>query len=182
MLVAVGGHSRGAGKTSLVEAVIRAAPERGWTAVKISGHEAGQGWSLTEEREASMACDTGRYLAAGARRAYWLRAAGEELARAWPSLRTVLDGSANAVVESNAVLAFIEPELYLMAVDYRAPDFKESARRWIHRVDAFVAFGDGSPEWAGLVRGAGKPVVAAAALEDFLRSRLGPEAPPPMRR
>lgn len=174
MLVIVGGHSRKAGKTSLVEAVIRAAPECAWTAVKISGHERGESWSLVEEREASDACDTGRYLAAGARRALWLRAAGEELARAWPELRGILDEAECAVVESNAILEFVAPDLYLMAVDYRAEDFKESARKWIGRADAFVVAGEeaAAPEWTALVRGAGKPVMERSALAEFLKTRL----------
>jgi hypothetical protein len=174
MLVVVGGHSRGAGKTSLVEAVIRAAPEYSWTAVKISRHERGETWSLVEERDASDSCDTGRYLAAGARRAFWLRAADDELARAWPELRGILEGAGCAVVESNAILEFVEPDLYLMAVDYRAEDFKESARRWVGRADAFVVAGGdaASPEWTALVRGAGKPLVERSALAEFLKARL----------
>ena len=39
-LIVVGGHTRGIGKTALVVDIVRATPEAGWTAVKITqyGH------------------------------------------------------------------------------------------------------------------------------------------------
>jgi len=168
MLIVVGGHSRGSGKTSLVLAIIRGLRELEWTAVKISGHSHdAASWRLAEERDAGGAADSCRYLAAGAQRSFWLSAGESALSGAVPSLHEVLDASPHAIVESNTILEFLEPDLYLMALDYRAAEFKDSAMRWLHRADAFalVDAGTAAPPWAGLIQRCLKPLF-----------RLDPEA------
>ena len=87
MLVVVGGHSRNIGKTSVVAGIIRKLRNRHWTAIKITqyGHgvcsrdneacgceaEPEHPFALSEEFEPS-ATDSGRFLAAGAARSFWL--------------------------------------------------------------------------------------------------------------
>jgi hypothetical protein len=41
-------------------------------------------------------------------------------------------------LESNAVLGFIRPALYLVVLDPQQQDFKESTQRYIDRADAFI--------------------------------------------
>jgi hypothetical protein len=149
----VGGHTRSIGKTSLVEDLIRAFPEAGWTAVKITqyGHgvctthgepcecaSATHPYALDEETDRSGGTDTSRFLVAGARRSLWLRTRQGELAEGMPLLRGALTEGENVILESNAVLAFIRPALYLVVLDARLPDFKETAQRYLDRADAFV--------------------------------------------
>jgi hypothetical protein len=137
MLVVVGGHSRRVGKTSVIAGIIRALPEAGWTAIKISGHLHGAElpYSLSEETDAGGRGDTSRYLAAGARRALWLRG---ELAEGMPVVREILAASRHTIVESNSVLKFVEPDLYLAVLDSAVADVKASARRYFPRADAVV--------------------------------------------
>ncbi len=137
MLIVVGGQGRNVGKTSLAAALIAAFPEAGWTAIKISRHRHGnlgpRGYTLARQRRPD-ATDSGRYLAAGAARAYWLRTAAGGLRRALPALRRVLRARDHAIVESNSILDFIDPDLYLVVADPSMADAKASARR--HRASA----------------------------------------------
>lgn len=153
MLVVVGGHSRNIGKTSVIAGIIAAVPEAGWTAVKITqfGHgicaAAGKAcdcgtspehpFSITEETRASHT-DTGRFFAAGAAKSYWVRTAQGNMAAALPSLERIFSSSANVIVESNSLLQFVRPDLYLAVTDFGKSDFKESARRFLDRADALV--------------------------------------------
>src|ERR1022692_2050734 len=104
MLIVVGGHSRNIGKTSVVAGLIQALPQWDWTAMKITqfGHgicsASGTGcdcclapehpYAIAEERHPGHS-DTGRFLAAGARRSYWVRTATGQLENALPAVREV---------------------------------------------------------------------------------------------
>lgn len=152
-LVVVGGQARKVGKTSVIAGLIRGLSTFAWTAVKISHHDDDIGsqdtpsadnlpshldFLLSEEKDAKGRGDTSLYLAAGARRALWLRARGGSLAQALPGLLEALEGDEHVVVESNSVLAFLKPVLYLLVLDESRRDFKASARQFLERADAFV--------------------------------------------
>jgi len=149
----VGGHTRSIGKTSLVVDLIHAFPEAQWTAVKITqyGHgvcsehgepcdcaSATHAAILDEERDRSGQTDTSRFLVAGARRSLWLRTRQGDLAEGMPLLRQALEGAGHVILESNAVLGFLRPALFLVVLDPQLPDFKESTQRYLDRADAFV--------------------------------------------
>lgn len=149
----VGGHTRSIGKTSLVVDLIRAFPQAAWTAVKITqyGHgvcsEHGEPCDcasathpaiLDEERDRSGTTDTSRFLAAGANRSLWLRTRQGDLAEGMPLLREALVGAEYVILESNAVLGFLRPALYLVVLDPAHEDFKETSQRYLDRADAFV--------------------------------------------
>ena len=140
-IVVVGGQSRNVGKTSLVANLIKAVPERPWTAVKITQHEhdipADASYVIREEREASGDSDTARYLRAGARRALLLTARPGCLADAIPALRREL-GADDVILESNSVLEFLEPDVYLAVLDPAIADFKSSARQFLQNASAVV--------------------------------------------
>lgn len=180
MLVVVGGQAHGIGKTAVVAGLIRALPEAGWIAVKITPHShmggAGATYTLTEELNPGSDTDSARYLAAGARRAYWLRAAAGQLGRAAPALDRLFENSPNAILESNSVLEFLQPDLYLLVLDLSVHDFKASGRQFLHRADALVLI-ESAATAAGKL--AGKPWFAvqppdctSAALVEFVRARL----------
>jgi hypothetical protein len=149
----VGGHTRSIGKTSLAVDLIRAFPEAEWTAVKITqyGHgvcsEHGEPCDcasathpaiLDEERDRSGRTDTSRFLVAGARRSLWLRTRQGDLAEGMPLLRAALEEAGNVILESNAVLGFIRPALFLVVLDPQFEDFKETTQRYLDRADAFI--------------------------------------------
>lgn len=166
-IVVVGGHSRNIGKTSVVEGLIRGMRELQWTAFKVTqfGHgmcsangepcdceTAEHMLAVSEERDPTSGTDSSRYLAAGAVRSLWVRTRTGDLAEAMPRIRKELEGTENAVIESNSILRFLRPDLYLSVLDPTVNDFKDSARLFLDRADAvLVPEGTlGRPEWKGV--------------------------------
>jgi len=70
-VLVIAGSGRSAGKTAVGCALVRALEELCWTAVKVTPHLHG-GDPVWEELDTNSPKDTGRYLAAGAKRAYLL--------------------------------------------------------------------------------------------------------------
>lgn len=187
MLVVVGGHSRNIGKTSVAASIIRGIPEACWTAVKITQHghgicaEAGKTcdcairdcrhpYALTRETDEDGRGDTSRFLAAGAKQSWWLRTAMGELSHAVPALRQLLDSNENVILESNSVMEFFEPDLYLVVFDAAVEDFKKSSRRYLDRADALVLTGKASSVLPAKPRfEAPPPGYTSPGLLDFIR-------------
>ena len=160
--IVIGGHSRNVGKTSIVEAIITAWPQYSWTAVKMSSH-----WHrddavcdrkseeeicrVDEEHDRNNGTDTGRYLAAGASRAFWIRVREGRLKQALPQLIPVLQNP-YVIIESNGIVKHIRPSLFLMVHRYDVRDYKKGALETIGRAHAVVAVnctGD-APAWEGI--------------------------------
>jgi hypothetical protein len=158
-VIVVGGHTRSIGKTQLVCDVIATFPEANWIAGKITqyGHgvcaQNGENCdcapdehicAISWEKRTDTGTDSARFLAAGARRSLWLRTKQGFLAEGMPLLREALretDGhgeSAHLILESNTLLQFMRPSLYLMVVHPGKADFKQSAQLQIARASAFV--------------------------------------------
>lgn len=197
-IVVVGGHTRNIGKTSVMEGLIAGTRGMGWTAFKITqfGHgvcsangeacdceTAEHTIAVSEERESASGTDSSRYLAAGAERSFWVRTRQGQLAEAMPRIRKELERAGNAVIESNSVMRFLRPDLYVSVLDPGVEDFKESARYFLDRADAVLVPDGviGTPVWKGvsLKLVAGTPVFAMRAGEycsgeflDFVRERL----------
>ncbi|MFB3918389.1 MAG: hypothetical protein ACE14M_16790 [Terriglobales bacterium] len=154
-IVVIGGHSRSVGKTSVVAGLIAAIPERNWTAVKITQYGHGvcsrdgqpcdcavddqeHTFAITEERDRSGESDTSRFLVSGARRSLWVRTRQGFLAEAMPDLRRELALAEDVIIESNSVMKFLRPDLYITVLDPANPDFKNSAREFLGRTDAVI--------------------------------------------
>jgi hypothetical protein len=152
-IVVVGGHSRSVGKTSVVAGLISALRDFDWTAVKITqyGHgvcsangapcdcaTADHSWAISEEKLRDGESDTSRFLAAGAGRALWVRTEQGRLAEAMPALRRRLEQSRHVILESNSVLKFLRPDLYLTVLDPSTEDFKTSAKAFLDRASAVI--------------------------------------------
>lgn len=161
-LVVIGGHSRSVGKTSVVAGLISALREFEWTAVKITQYGHGvcsangepcdcatgdHAWAISEERNRSSESDTSRFLIAGAVRALWVRTEQGRLAEAMPALRQRLEDARNVIVESNSVLKFLRPDLYLTVLNPATADFKNSAREFLDRADAVILHENGDSAW-----------------------------------
>ena len=161
-LVVIGGHSRSVGKTSVVAGLISALREFDWTAVKITQYGHGvcsangepcdcatddHSWAISEEHDRSGESDTSRFLIAGATRALWVRTEQGRLAEAMPALRQRLEGARNVIVESNSVLKFLRPDLYLTVLDPATVDFKNSAREFLDRADGVILHDTGESAW-----------------------------------
>jgi molybdopterin-guanine dinucleotide biosynthesis protein len=152
-IVVVGGHTRNIGKTSVVAGLIAALPDRHWTAIKITqfGHNvcsangepcdcetADHTIAISQERSLTSGTDTARYLAAGAAHSFWVRTRQGQLAEAMPRLRALIAGSENVIIESNSVLRFLSPDIFISVLDPSIADFKPSALRYLDRADALV--------------------------------------------
>ncbi len=160
-LVVVGGQSRNVGKTNVIAGLISALASLNWTAVKITPHEHGlspdQNFAVSEESKRTGSKDTSRYLAAGARRALLVQARPGAVQEAMSAVLRQLASAGNAIVESNAVMDFVRPDLYLIVLDPGVADFKESAGQHLSQADAIIATEGSFPEdIAALI--AGKPV------------------------
>src|SRR5260370_41193523 len=142
-IIVIGGQSRSLGKTSVVAGLIAARPSYNWTAFKVTqyGHgkcsldgepchceTADHAWAISEEADRSGASDSARFLSAGAKRSFWVRTEQGRLAEAMPTLRRKLGESENAIFESNSILKFIRPDLYITVLDPASQDFKASAQ------------------------------------------------------
>jgi hypothetical protein len=160
-VIVVGGHTRSIGKTQLVCDLIAAFPNENWNAGKITeyGHgvcaQNGENCdcapdehicAMTWEKRANET-DSGRFLAAGAQRSFWLRTKQGFLAEGMPLLRSALIEAENSaapgtaglvILESNTLLQFLKPSLYLMVLDPSKHDFKDSAKLQMDRASAFV--------------------------------------------
>ena len=179
-LIVVGGHSRNVGKTSVVAGLVERLREMRWTAIKITqfGHgicsahgepcdcavnDEDHSWAITEERSRSGETDTSRFLLAGAVRCLWVRTRQGRLAEAMPRLRQELGRAGNIIIESNSILGFLHPDLYLAVLDHSTADFKDSAKLFLDRADAVLLHRQSAqlpPNWKGVSLKAleGKPV------------------------
>ena len=158
-VIVVGGHSRSVGKTSVVAGLVSAMPDYRWLAIKVTQYGHGvcsangepcdcqpgsdeHEWAITEERDRRGESDTSRYLVAGAKRVLWVRTRQGMLAEAMPRLRERIAEAElecdHVILESNSVMRFVRPELYLTVLDFATADFKPSAREMLDRADAVL--------------------------------------------
>jgi hypothetical protein len=175
-LIVIGGHSRSVGKTSVVAGLIAAMPELNWTAMKITQYGHGicsangktchcacddSSWAIDEELDHSGESDSSRFLVSGAARSLWVRTRQGMLEQAMPSIRQELAIAQNAIMESNSIMGFLRPDLYLSVLDTATADFKSSAKNFLEQADAVILH-DGAERasWSdvSLEQVEGKPV------------------------
>lgn len=157
-IVVIGGLRRKVGKTSVMAGLIRGMRRLGWTAVKISTHEgeilhgsdadgthAGPhgSYTLTEESDGSTLTDTGRFLAAGARRAFWLRVKSERLEEGVAALLEALKDEDNVMIESGSAMNVLSVRLGIFVLDRSRRELKANARRALAKADAVVEISSG---------------------------------------
>ena len=204
-LLVIGGHSRGVGKTSLAAGIIAASPEFHWTALKITqyghgvcsanGHdcdcvvdEPDCPFAITREMDPDSGSDTSRFLKAGAEQVYWVRTRIGQLGLAMPKLSRLLADREFVIMESNSILGFLNPDVYLPVLRFETEDFKLSNQLYFNRASAYAVVGKSADvaRWPGvdlaLLRT--RPVFAIEppsyfSLEvlGFLKNRLGENGP-----
>jgi hypothetical protein len=177
-VIVVGGHTRSIGKTQLVCDIISTFPQANWIAGKITqyGHgvcaQNGNNCdcapdehicAIEWEAQPQSGTDSARFLAAGAKRSFWLRTKQGFLAEGLPLMRDALkqelsgteEDSPPLILESNSLMQFLKPSLYFAVVDPAREDFKGSARVALDRADALVLRGSmddsaAAPPWVKL--------------------------------
>jgi hypothetical protein len=142
-------------------------PAYNWTAFKLTqfGHgrcslngrpcqceTADHAWAITEEKDWSGKSDSSRFLVAGAKHSFWVRTAQGQLEKAMPAIQRRLRDAENAILESNSILKFIQPDVYISVLDPATEDFKSSAQQFLGRADAVVLHrrGNCEPRWQGI--------------------------------
>jgi hypothetical protein len=192
--IVVGGHSRNVGKTSVTAGLIRAFSKYPWTAIKITSHRHGSPpapsggereniCDIYEEVDREGASDTSRYLAAGASRALWVRIKDDPSDASLKQLLSVLQSCPFAMIESNRILNVIQPDLFLMVLNYDIAEFKASARRALKQAHAAIVVNSNptQPLWEGVGPEvlSDIPLFSTADLQmlpreflDFVQSRL----------
>jgi hypothetical protein len=198
-ILVIGGHTRSVGKTSVVAGLIAALPACHWAALKITqyGHNicsangeacdcatADHSLAVSEEKDRSGESDTSRFLVAGADHSWWVRTRQGRLAEAMPRIRKILATTPNVIIESNSILRFLKPDLYLTVLDPATADFKTSAQAFLDRADAVLLHSvanSKSPAWKQVSL---KPVIdrptfaihppnyVTPEVVEFVRSRL----------
>lgn len=166
-IVVIAGQARKVGKTSVMTGLIRATRQLNWTAVKISTHQGSalhaggtvgsQGkrdlpFTLAEEKKPSPFTDTGRYLAAGARRAFWLQVKSDCLDEAIAALIDALGNKENILIESGSVLSVLKPEVAILVLNRSRREVKPNFRRALARADAVVEISSARTGTASLPR------------------------------
>jgi hypothetical protein len=177
-VIVVGGHTRSIGKTQLVCDVISAFPKTDWIAGKITQYGHGvcaqngnncdcapdeHVCAIEWEAHPQSGTDSARFLAAGAKRSFWLRTKQGFLAEGLPLMRDALrqtlseagQDSPPLILESNSLLQFLKPTLYFAVIAPAREDFKDSARIALDRADALVLRGSvyapaAAPSWIKL--------------------------------
>jgi hypothetical protein len=152
-LLVAGGQTRKVGKSSLVVDIIDAFPNRNWTAVKITPYaESGcpvngascgcapeaHPFAIREEFSRTAATDSSRFLAAGAHRSLWVQTKDRRLQDALPALAAEIGSATHIIIESDALVRFWKPSVFVMVLDPTNTDFKSSARENMDEADAFV--------------------------------------------
>jgi len=99
-----------------------------------------------------------------------------------PRVRALIAGAENVIIESNSVLRFLQPDVFVSVLDPGVADFKASALRYLDRADAVVMPAGAEAGWsgvsAGLIVGARRFDMAVGGycseeLVAFVAGRLG---------
>ncbi len=200
-VIVIGGHSRSLGKTSVAAGLIAALPELHWTALKITQYGHGvcsangtpcdcstddHTLAVSEENDRSGESDTSRFLVAGADHSWWVRTQQGHLAEAMPRIRKILASTKNVIIESNSIVQFIKPDLYITVLDPATADFKTSAQIFLDRADAVLLHAtDNSktPAWRNIslksalnrpVFQIQPPIYITPEVVEFVRQKLTP--------
>ena len=140
-------------------------------------------YAIMEERDREGRTDTSRFLLAGARRSLWVRTKQGRLAWRCRNYRMLLRTEPFVMIESNSILRFLSPDLYVSVLKPGVDDFKESAREFLGKADAAVVVeANGSRRrWRDLpvahlnrlpMFQVAPPKFFSQELKDFVQSRL----------
>jgi len=158
LMCMIGAAGSGMGKTELACAIIgRFAQSSNIVGIKVTTIKVrdrrcprgGQGcgvcsslagdFCLTEESDAQSNKDTGRLLAAGAKRVFWLRVMHTHLEQGLTALLDIVGPNAVLICESNSLRRVVEPGLFLIVKDHHTEFWKDSARQVKSYADKIVA-------------------------------------------
>jgi hypothetical protein len=91
-----------------------------------------------------------------------------------PRIRRIVASAQNVIIESNSIIKFLRPDLYLSVLDPDTADFKSSAREFLDRADAIIVHQAkaAKPQWQGVSL---KPAVRKPSFQIHRPSYVTPE-------
>ncbi len=149
-IITVSGSHSGAGKTTVIEALLK--PLKGWSALKVTvTHRKGEcpvrkgchtcdeldsGFSIVSSKRIIEAKgkDTARFKQAGAKRVLWLRSSPQALGRGIQEALALFKRAKGLIIESNSALKYLKPALAIL-VKRKDSILKPSAREILERID-----------------------------------------------
>lgn len=148
-LLLVGGTGRFVGKSTFAEMLIKNfSASHEIVALKISnikpGDDAVHGWHgdklkepfiIEEEMEGSNHKDTQRFLAAGAKRSFFMRSFEEALPEAMQAFFKLINPNTLLVAESNTLRNHFQPGAFVMVTDASKPANKKEAIKLLDQAD-----------------------------------------------
>ncbi len=143
-LLLIGATAKDSGKTTLCERLIARFSKRiDLYAVKVTivhGERAESRFSVTEETRDDGKHDTGRMLAAGARKVFWVRCDEKTITPALEELFSRIPPDMPVICESNSVRNYLIPDLFLMVSREGEGELKQSAAALLTLVDHRILF------------------------------------------
>ncbi len=130
-IILIAGSGRNVGKTTLGCKIIQAAKKQEIVTVKITPHfhdatsglieiDKGNGWTVSEETNASTKKDSSLFLKNGAEKSYFVQAKEDKLGDAFNAIKKLLPKDKLVIIESAALHKIIKPALFI----YILPDGK----------------------------------------------------------
>ena len=149
-IITVSGAHSGAGKTTLIEALLK--PLKGWSALKVTVthrkgecparkgchtcDELGPGFSIVSSKRIieTKGKDTARFKQAGAKKVLWLRSSPRALEQGIKQALALFKKAKGLIIESNSALKYLKPDLAIL-VKRKDSILKPSAMEILERID-----------------------------------------------
>jgi molybdopterin-guanine dinucleotide biosynthesis protein A len=97
-------------------------------------------YEILEETDHLSNKDTGKMLACGADRVFWLRCERMHLLEGLAAVQEMVGGEAVSICESNSLRNFVEPDVFIVVARVGDVDWKDSAQAVGHYADRIVEF------------------------------------------
>ena len=141
-MLLIGAAEKNSGKTGLSVKIIKHfCNSQKIYAVKgtvLRDFEGRKGFSISEETNSSREKDTGRLLAAGAEKVYWLKTDEEHAEEGIMEVIKKIPSDAYIICESNTIRKYIKPGLFLMVKRENPVGIKKTAEEVMKYVDRLI--------------------------------------------
>ena len=149
-LLAVGATNRNLGKTEFICQLIKEFRHESIIALKIKtfypgdeqSHGKGSGFSgdylVRKENDKNGLDDSKRFLKAGASSVYYIKSRIQDLEKAINEVKSKFPDSQLFIAESNSLLKFYRPGIFIMIQGPNIADYKPSSLEFVDRVDRII--------------------------------------------
>lgn len=152
-LIVVGGQASKIGKTSVAAAILSRFRNCAWAAAKTTSHlhqpdncqlaASANDWRIWKQILPGNDSDTARFLSAGAQIALLLQAGDSSMPMATAALQRELAGHNYVIIESNRIVDYVRPDLFLLLASASREEVKSSYARRVLQADMLLVEGGG---------------------------------------